>query len=391
MAKSEKSILYTHKKIRDCLFIITALDVLLHGAFAFLSYINEINALFAYCLITGLFQVFPFIWLSDPKNHRVVVSFQFLEIVFLSVYLNVIVITPASVLLILSILPIFSFIWFQYNNSHLFKTKKSFLFFFITYVVSLLFIVFLNVVHFVIYSNFAVSNFEKWINLICFVFTFIAFMFECFCMAHVGRSLRTITENSLEESFGLFLSLIKAVEAKDTYTEGHSQRVAEYALKIADHLKLTHKEKETLRKAALLHDIGKIGIPDDILKKKDSLTDEERDQMRTHAQRGADILSDISNHKEYMIVAGQHHERWDGTGYPRGLKQKQIHKFARIVAVADSYDAMASNRAYNKTQKTQEEIKQEIIKGSGKQFDPEIASIMVRLIERDVKFRMRAK
>lgn len=170
------------------------------------------------------------------------------------------------------------------------------------------------------------------------------------------------------------------IDAKDKYTNGHSARVAHYSLEIARKLKMSEEDQERIYYIALLHDIGKIGIPDSILTKPDKLTPEERQMIMRHPTIGGEILKDFTSLEGISDGARYHHERYDGTGYNEGLKGEEIPYFARIICVADSYDAMSSVRYYQGNLSSDIIIK-ELKEGSGKQFDPEIVDIMLQLIQ----------
>ena len=182
-------------------------------------------------------------------------------------------------------------------------------------------------------------------------------------------------------------TLASTIDAKDKYTNGHSVRVAEYSKEIARRLGKTQKEQENIFYAALLHDIGKIGVPDEIINKTSRLTDEEYDIIKTHPTIGADILENISELPEIAVGAHWHHERYDGKGYPDQLKGEEIPEIARIIGVADAYDAMTSNRSYRNIM-AQSKARDEIEKGKGKQFDPLIADKMLEMIDADIDYRM---
>ncbi|MBQ3543849.1 MAG: HD domain-containing protein [Lachnospiraceae bacterium] len=183
-------------------------------------------------------------------------------------------------------------------------------------------------------------------------------------------------------------ALSEAVEAKDRYTSGHSKRVAEYSRMIAERMGKSEKEQEIIYRAGLLHDVGKIKVPVDIINKSGKLTDEEYDLIKIHPVTGYYILKDISEHSDMDIAAKYHHERYDGKGYPNGLSGENIPELARILAVADSYDAMTSNRSYRKGL-PQSVVRSEIEKGKGTQFDSEIADIMLQIIDEDKEYRLR--
>ncbi|WP_294753674.1 HD-GYP domain-containing protein [uncultured Ruminococcus sp.] len=183
-------------------------------------------------------------------------------------------------------------------------------------------------------------------------------------------------------------ALANAIDAKDRYTHGHSRRVAEYSVKVAKYAQKTDKECEELYFAALLHDVGKIGIKDSIINKEGKLTDEEYGAIKTHPVIGMQILSSISQSPYLSIGAHYHHERYDGHGYPAGLKGEDIPDIARIIAVADAYDAMTSKRSYRDTI-PQQLVREEFVKGIGTQFDPFYARIMIHLIDLDSQYMMR--
>lgn len=175
-------------------------------------------------------------------------------------------------------------------------------------------------------------------------------------------------------------SFAKTIDAKDPYTKGHSERVAEYSVEIAKRYGVAEERLSDLYYAALLHDIGKIGIPDSILKKPGKFTDEEYEIMKTHTTVGAEILSDMPVIKNIQYGARDHHERYDGTGYPRGISGNLISFEGRVIGAADAYDAMTTLRGYNSTF-THEQIIKEYQDKAGKQFDPKIAQIVIEMIE----------
>ena len=175
-------------------------------------------------------------------------------------------------------------------------------------------------------------------------------------------------------------ALVNAIDAKDIYTHGHSSRVAVYSRLIAQRAGLSDDECDEVYFAALLHDVGKIGIPDDIINKPGKLTDEEFEQIKRHTTTGDQILRSIKQSPSLRIGAHYHHERYDGTGYPEGLAGEDIPRIARIIAVADAYDAMTSTRSYRDSLPAPE-VRQELACGAGGQFDPRFARIMLQLID----------
>ena len=183
-------------------------------------------------------------------------------------------------------------------------------------------------------------------------------------------------------------ALAKTIDAKDIYTNGHSMRVAKYSGMIAQRMGLSEKEIEHISNMAMLHDIGKIGIPDSIINKASKLTDAEYDIIKKHPEIGYQILSEMPELKDIAIGARWHHERYDGKGYPDGLKGDDIPLKARIICVADSYDAMSSNRSYRKFL-PQDVVRSELEKGCGTQFDPVIAGIMLDIMKEDKDYNLR--
>lgn len=169
-------------------------------------------------------------------------------------------------------------------------------------------------------------------------------------------------------------ALVKALEAKDPYTKEHSERVTEYALLIAEEMGLSEDEIETLRFAGHLHDVGKVGIADAILLKPGRLTPEEYEIIKRHPVIGAEIVGRIALLQEEALIIRYHHERFDGKGYPEGLKGEEIPLLARVLAVADAYDAMTSRRPYRPSLSPAKAFN-EILRCSGTQFDPEIVKV----------------
>ena len=183
-------------------------------------------------------------------------------------------------------------------------------------------------------------------------------------------------------------TLASAIDAKDRYTNGHSSRVAKYSKEIALRAGKSIEYQDEIYFVALLHDIGKIGIPDNILNKNSKLTDEEYETIKLHPSIGVDILKNITEMPNIEIGAHYHHERFDGKGYPEGLAGYEIPEIARIIAVADAYDAMSSRRSY-RAALPQNTVREEIVKGRGAQFDPYFADVMLKMIDEDIRYEMR--
>ena len=211
-------------------------------------------------------------------------------------------------------------------------------------------------------------------------------------LSHLQHDLSREVEKKTQENESLFLhvvaSLADAIDAKDTYTNGHSGRVASYARKIARRLGYSNKHEKDLYIMSLLHDVGKIGIPDAIINKPAKLTEEEFGIIKSHPVLGAKILKNIVEMPALVTGARWHHERYDGNGYPDGLKGEDIPEEARIIAVADAYDAMTSRRSYREVM-DQRSVRAEIIRCRGTQFDPRLADIMVAIIDDDKQYDLR--
>lgn len=181
-----------------------------------------------------------------------------------------------------------------------------------------------------------------------------------------------------------------AIDAKDTYTNGHSTRVAEYAREIARRTGFSEKQQDDIYMMGLLHDVGKIGIPEAIINKPSRLTDEEYAEIKTHPLVGASILRNITEFPQLAVGARWHHERYDGKGYPDGLSGEDIPLEARIIAIADAYDAMSSRRSYRDVL-PQEYVRGELVKGKGSQFDPKLTDVMLGMVDADKDYEMREK
>ncbi len=190
-------------------------------------------------------------------------------------------------------------------------------------------------------------------------------------------------ENIYDNLFSTLYAFVRALEVRDLYTRKHSTRVAKYAHMISQEMGCTEEELDIISFAGSLHDIGKIGIRDDILLKPGRLTDEEYEEIKEHPVIGADIISKLGLWDREMEIIRHHHERFDGKGYPDGLKGRDIPKLARILGVADAFDAMASDRAYRKKMEKTQVIN--IIKeNSGTQFDPEAVKAFLMVADKEL-------
>lgn len=186
-----------------------------------------------------------------------------------------------------------------------------------------------------------------------------------------------------EASFQIITSLVNALEARDPYTQGHSERVCMYALRMAEWLKWSSSDKEKLRKASLLHDLGKIGIGDVILHKRGALTPEEYDIIKRHSTIAVSILKPLKEFEEILPWIMYHHEKWDGSGYPHGLGGNAIPLASQIMSLADVYDALATGRDY-KLALSRDDALAVIIKNKGTQFNPQLADLFVTVISESV-------
>lgn len=211
-------------------------------------------------------------------------------------------------------------------------------------------------------------------------------------LIRLQRNLAQEVAKKTEENEKLFIhvvhSLADAIDAKDTYTNGHSGRVAMYSKEIAKRYGYSEKAQSDIYMMGLLHDVGKIGVPDAVINKPSKLTDEEYEIIKNHSVRGAHILENIKEMPSLATGARWHHERYGGGGYPDGLIGNDIQEEARIIAVADAYDAMSSRRSYRDIL-PQKVVRGEIEKGKGTQFDPKFADIMLNMIDEDTEYKMR--
>ncbi len=202
--------------------------------------------------------------------------------------------------------------------------------------------------------------------------------------ALLAGKLKTANEEMTEMFTSTIKALAAAIDAKDAYTKGHSERVTEYAVKVAKELGLSGDDIYHVMYGAILHDIGKIGIDEKILRKPEPLSRNEYRQMKRHPQIGAGILSSIKVLEPVIPVVLHHHERFDGTGYPSGLRGEEIPIGARIVGVVDAYDALTSSRPYSSSTgmcQAVEALQQE----AGKQFDPRVLQTLVAVLGREVR------
>ena len=204
-------------------------------------------------------------------------------------------------------------------------------------------------------------------------------------MYEIKRINEELTESNekLEQAYLDMVETLRfTVEAKDSYTRGHSDRVSEYSVLIGEKVGLPEDQIKLLKVGGLFHDIGKIGIPDSILLKPDKLTDDEYSEIKNHPSIGAHILGSAAVFKDIVPIVKHHHEKFDGRGYPSGLKDGEIPYLARIAAIADTFDAMTSKRSYRNALDMQI-VKDEIERCKGTQFDPQLSDVFLDILEND--------
>jgi HD-GYP domain-containing protein (c-di-GMP phosphodiesterase class II) len=196
------------------------------------------------------------------------------------------------------------------------------------------------------------------------------------------KKIDNLTKRGRQGLIESIFAFAKTIELKDHYTGEHAENTVRYSTQIATALNLPDDEIENIRQASTLHDLGKIGISDKILLKKAKLTKKEFDEIKKHPQIAADIIRPIQFMHDIIPLVLYHHERWDGKGYPTGLKGEEIPIGARIIAIADVYQALTSNRPYRKAFSVDKALGM-IKKGAGTQFDPRIVDIFLRIIKKE--------
>ncbi len=225
---------------------------------------------------------------------------------------------------------------------------------------------------------------------VCVLVFSIVVIFIAFAFRKIMESIERARE-SRENAENMYLTIVRtlaqSIDAKDKYTNGHSLRVGKYAKEIAARLGKSEQEQRDIYYAALLHDVGKIRVPDSIINKPGKLDEEEFDYMKLHTVTGYHILKFVKENPLIARSAKEHHEHYDGKGYPNGLRGESISEIGRLVAVADAYDAMTSNRSYRNLM-SQERVREQIQKGSGTQFDPKMAAIMLQMMDEDTNYEM---
>lgn len=193
------------------------------------------------------------------------------------------------------------------------------------------------------------------------------------------EEINITSDKLLKSYFDIIKALVKAMELKDTYTKGHSERVMEYSLMLGEKLNLSNRELEVLRHGSILHDVGKLGIPDNILLKPDDLSEEEYNLVKKHPEKGESFIGSLEFLEDCLPIIRNHHERLDGKGYPDGLKGAEIPDIVKVVTIADSYDAMTTKRSYKNPLSKNDAI-EELVRCKGTQFDPYLVDEFIKII-----------
>ena len=213
-------------------------------------------------------------------------------------------------------------------------------------------------------------------------------------LGELGNSINNMADNierlireQNEAYFQVLQSLAKALEKKDAYTANHSARVRKFSMMLARRCGLPEQDIEVLKEGALLHDLGKIGIPDVVLNKESSLTDDEYELIRNHPVMTAEIMRPLKHFNKHAEIAAWHHERWDGKGYPNGLKGEQIPLLARIVSIADTWDAMTGDRIYRKGMSYQVALSKLEQERNHGQFEPRLLDEFINMMRETEEVR----
>lgn len=228
-------------------------------------------------------------------------------------------------------------------------------------------------------------------GVLCVIVFGVIVVFSSFMMKRLRETSQNehkVREQLKQQNSDIIKTIVRIIDAMDRYTNGHSQRVANYSREIARRLGKSEEEQKDVYYAGLLHDVGKIRVPKEVINKPGKLNDEEFRQIKIHTITGFYILKEIYKEGAILHAAKFHHERFDGKGYPMGLSGENIPEVARIVGVADAYDAMASDRSYRKAL-PQQIVRHEIESGKETQFDPKFADVMLKMIDEDKGYTMR--
>ena len=379
-AKERKHILDEHtKKINKSLvygWFLLVVILLVSYFFEYVKGERTIGYLVRFILVTLIPCIGTIcLYLNEPDRHRLRYEFvvgYFIMYVF-------VMITGNTPLVFVYILPFLSFLILYHEPKIILITGAA------TLIVNLISIYIGIISGDITVENSRDSEIQIALLILCFLGSYVSSrLYDKMHKQNLEYTNYITAQNHAmqEMTMQTIMTIANTIDAKDEYTRGHSRRVAEYASAISLELGFSEKEAEDVRFIGLLHDIGKIGIPDSVLNKPGRLTDEEYEIMKSHTTVGSDILKDIAMIKDLDTGAKYHHERPDGKGYPEGLRGGEIPFIARIISVADAYDAMSSNRIYRRHLEP-ERVLSELKKGNGTQWDKECCDAMIRLIEQD--------
>ena len=347
----------------------------------FVAYLGEVLKgertwiyLFTFMLFTGIPQIAAtIIYRKNPSSYNL----RYIIVVGYFFMYTFVMITGSTFLVFTYILPLMSFLILYHQEKLILYTGIA------SFFLNVLFVIIQIINGKVTLSTSKDMEIQFALLALCFSGGYVSAKLYGSITKSNNEYIAMLDENTRELqriTFQTINTIANTIDAKDEYTKGHSYRVAQYSQMLARELGMSEDEAKNVNAVALLHDIGKIGVPDSILNKPGRLTDEEYSIMKLHPVIGAEILKDINILEGLDIGARYHHERFDGRGYPDGLKGDEIPYIAKIIGIADAYDAMSSNRVYRK-RFPDEKILEEIEKCKGTQFDLDIADAFIRLLK----------
>lgn len=356
---------------------------LVHVGYLVIMYFSGMRYLALFNVLSVLIYSFCFFYCTKPSRVSLVFYLSFSEIIlFVSLTTLLMMNVGFFCILLLILIPLAFLLSFWQKaiyEKRLFRTSLM-----VCFVILVFFLSVLKITIFPGTGLYIISVVSQNIlNVYTAAITVASFIISSIAFTTVSTSENEKRDDKYEDlSLKLIAALSQSVEAKDEYTKGHSSRVAKYSRMIATKSGWSEEDQKKVYYAGLLHDVGKIGIADEIINKKGRLTDEEFEKIKTHTIIGERILKDIKDFPEFLVAAKSHHERYDGRGYPEHLIGEMIPDIARIIGVADSYDAMTSNRSYRSVM-PQEAVREQIQNGLGTQFDPFYGRIMLEIIAED--------
>ena len=382
-------------------------------AYGLISTLTPDNALFnelaSYADFFALLVSFLFAAIyqrSIAKKHRAVGFFIYISFYMIGMVFSLVYPTPVTNVLFSIVVPIVTtFLMYRFitlpfaeiSNSE-FEFHTGMLFLPITAEAMLVLRFFLNIVS---YQDKYLGKYDTALMIYSTIFGYIILIYLFLITGMVTKDIKQIetiqsqqddllrdNERIKKITIESLMALVGTIEAKDEYTNGHSLRVAEYSKMIAIKLGYDEDAATQIYQVALLHDIGKIAVPDEIINKPGKLTEDEYLIIKEHTKRGYDILQTIEELPDLRLGALYHHECWDGSGYPLGIAETDIPEVARIISVADAYDAMTSRRSYRPAM-DQKSARAEIANGIGTQFFPAAAQAMLDIIDSDMEYEFR--